>query len=155
MLNLIVAALTVILVGTAVALRSHVNPGLLGFALVMVMELGQTLSGLVQNWSQLETSLGAISRVQDFAKETPNEEKFIAARLWELAVDWPKYGEVRFLDTTIGYGSNELEAILRNINLHIQAGQKLGYVVERESESYYRPFIISITAFYVGIVKRN
>lgn len=64
-------------------------------------------------------------RVRDFAKETPNEEQPAALRKREPALDWPRYGEMRFLDATVGYSINEPNAVLRNIDLHIQPSQKV------------------------------
>ncbi|KAK1636315.1 ABC transporter [Colletotrichum phormii] len=54
-LNLVVAALAVLLVASAIMLRDRVDPGLLGVAL-------------------LETSLGAVARIREFGAETPSEE---------------------------------------------------------------------------------
>ncbi|KAK5633576.1 hypothetical protein RRF57_009290 [Xylaria bambusicola] len=63
----------VLLVGLAVALRSKVNPGFLGIALVQLTSLSHALTSLVQFWTLLETSLGAIARIKDFSENTPSE----------------------------------------------------------------------------------
>ncbi|KAE8342586.1 hypothetical protein BDV24DRAFT_173847 [Aspergillus arachidicola] len=125
-LNLIAAVLTVALVGAAFALRSRINPGLLGVALVMMMDLGQTLSELIQNWTLLETSLGAIARIRDFANQTPTEEPDVTSQLEVPSPDWPIFGEVKFMGAEIAYGKDEPESVLKNIDLHIRAGQKFG-----------------------------
>lgn len=72
-LDLVVAGLAVVLVGIAVALRSHMNPGFLGLALVNMMDLSHSLTNLVQYWTNLETTLGAIARIKDFSENTPAE----------------------------------------------------------------------------------
>ncbi|KAJ5987224.1 hypothetical protein N7451_011589 [Penicillium sp. IBT 35674x] len=124
-LNLIVAALTVLLVGVSLALRTRVQPGLLGIALVMMMELGLVLSALIQNWTLLETSLGAISRIKEFAEETPNEESNTTAQTYNELPEWPTQGEISFVDATIAWNS-DAKPLLNKINLHIRAGDKFG-----------------------------
>jgi ABC-type multidrug transport system fused ATPase/permease subunit len=126
-LNLIVAALTVFIVGAAIALRRHVDPGLLGIALVMMIDLGQILSELIQNWTLLETSLGAIARIKDFAEDTPSEERNPTAQAQEPPPEWPRHGEIAFVDTSIAYGCSEgAKPVLNGIRLHLVAGEKIG-----------------------------
>ena len=127
-LDLIVAALTVLLVGAAIALRSRVDPGLLGIGLIMMIDLGEVLSKLIQNWTLLETSLGAIARIKEFAEDTPNEERgHSTARTFEQPPEWPSRGEIKFVDANISYDcSNETKPVLTSVHLHIHAGEKIG-----------------------------
>ncbi|OQE14835.1 hypothetical protein PENFLA_c035G01769 [Penicillium flavigenum] len=125
-LNLIVAAITVLLVGISFALRTRVDSGLLGIALVMMMDLGFVLSELIQNWTLLETSLGAISRIKDFAEETPDEESNTAIQTQNELPEWPTKGEIAFVDASISWNSSEPKPLLNSINLRISAGKKFG-----------------------------
>ncbi|CAG8893204.1 unnamed protein product [Penicillium egyptiacum] len=125
-LNLIVAAITVLLVGISFALRSRVDSGLLGIALVMMMDLGLVLSELIQNWTLLETSLGAISRIKDFAEGTPDEESNTAIQSHDELLEWPTQGEIAFVDASISWNSFETKPLLDSINLRICAGKKFG-----------------------------
>jgi ABC-type multidrug transport system fused ATPase/permease subunit len=124
-LNLIVAAVTVLLVGTSLALRNRVDSGLLGIALVMMMDLGLVLSELIQNWTLLETSLGAISRIKEFAEDTPNEEGDTVARTGYELPGWPTRSEIAFKDASIAWNSGA-KPLLNGINLRIRAGNKFG-----------------------------
>lgn len=72
-LDLVVVGLAVLLMGVVVGLRDQINPGLLGVALCSVMSLGTQLSAMITSWTQLETSLGAVTRVNQFANETPRD----------------------------------------------------------------------------------
>ncbi|KAE8321596.1 P-loop containing nucleoside triphosphate hydrolase protein [Aspergillus sergii] len=120
-------ALTVLIVGAALALRKHVDPGLLGVALVMMIDLGQVLSELIQNWTLLETSLGAIARIKNFAENTPSEEKDLAVQVQEPPPEWPRHGEIVFSDTSIAYDCSEgAKPVLDGISLHVRAGEKVG-----------------------------
>ncbi|KAJ6175652.1 hypothetical protein N7485_002566 [Penicillium canescens] len=125
-LNLIVAGITVLLVGLSVALRSHLDPGLLGIALVMMMDLGLILSELIQNWTLLETSLGAIARIKDFADETPREESNFTIETHVEPSEWPTSGEIKITDAGIAWSPGDTKPLLNSINLRIGAGQKFG-----------------------------
>jgi ABC-type multidrug transport system fused ATPase/permease subunit len=125
-LNLIVAGITVLLVGLSVALRSHLDPGLLGIALVMMMDLGLILSELIQNWTLLETSLGAIARIKDFADETPGEESNFTSQTHDESSEWPTSGEIKITNAGIAWSLGDTKPLLDGINLRIGAGQKFG-----------------------------
>ncbi len=103
-LDLVVAGLTVLLAGLAVALRNRIDADLLGVALVMMMDLGQTLADFVQFWTQLETSLGAVARIKRFHDDTPSElSPGVAAGSPPPAELWPAEGAVRFDNVSLTY----------------------------------------------------
>ncbi|KAJ5200516.1 ABC transporter integral membrane type 1 [Penicillium cf. griseofulvum] len=124
-LKLMVTGMTVILVGVAVPLRGQVSPGLLGIALIGMMDLGAVLSDLIQNWTLLETSLGAISRIKEFSEDTPSEEIYAA---YEQLPDtqWPSSGDISFVSADIAYESENAGPVLHSIHLDIRAGEKVG-----------------------------
>ena len=101
-LDLVVAGLAVVLVGMAVALRSHVNAGFLGLALVNMMSLSHSLTNLVQYWTMLETSLGAIARIKDFSEKTPAE--VCPREILDLDPYWPSQGALKFEHVSASYG---------------------------------------------------
>src|SRR5205823_7943273 len=110
--------LAVLLVGMAVALRDKINPGLLGVALTSVMGIGMTLSMLIQSWTQLETSLGAITRINQFERDTPREEDGPDMP----AERWPQRGAVKVEGLYAKYGER---TVLTDINLDIKPGEKI------------------------------
>lgn len=124
-LKLIVTGMTVVLIGAAVALRGKVSPGLLGIALIGMMDLGESLSELIQNWTLLETSLGAIARIKDFSEDTPSEEQD-AAHEQLPDTEWPSRGNISFAAADIAYESENAEPVLHSILLEIRAGEKVG-----------------------------
>jgi len=117
-LNLIVAGLAVLLVGISLRLKASISPGLLGVALTSVMGLGQTLSMLIQSWTQLETSLGAVTRINQFAAQTPKERDGPD----RPPADWPDRGAIRIAGLYAKYGEH---TVLTDINLDIEPGQKI------------------------------
>lgn len=106
-----VAGLAVVIVGMAVGLRSHINPGFLGLALVNMMGLSHALTNLVQHWTNLETSLGAIARIKDFAENTPVEGAPDESTS-HLDPAWPSSGALSFEGVSASYGSVEIHSLV-------------------------------------------
>lgn len=100
-LDLVVAALTVILVVFAVTLRDKISPALLGVALVNVMRVGLNMKGLVVEWSTLETSLGAVTRIRDFSQNTPVETSPEETQMPEKS--WPAQGKLEIRNLNVEY----------------------------------------------------
>ena len=126
-LDLVTAGMATLLTGLAVALRSSIDPGYLGVALVSVMNLGQIASALIMHWANFETALQAVGRIQKHMAATPAE--------WEGRTDgggdenpdaraepWPARGEIALSDVSVFYG--ELKS-LDGINLRFKAGSKV------------------------------
>lgn len=149
-LDLVVAGLAVIIVGMAVGLRSRINPGFLGLALVNMMSLSHALTNLVQYWTNLETSLGAIARIKDFAENTPAEGTPDDSS-GQLDPEWPRSGALSFEGVSASYGfvaihsfvaffssrlrfltitffSKSMSPVLDDITFSVHGGQKIGIV---------------------------
>src|SRR4051812_10172287 len=63
-LDLLVAGLAVLVVGLAVIFRTSTTGGQIGIALNVILGISATLMRLLESWTQLETSLGAVSRIK-------------------------------------------------------------------------------------------
>ncbi|PWY91611.1 P-loop containing nucleoside triphosphate hydrolase protein [Aspergillus sclerotioniger CBS 115572] len=120
-LDLLVAALAVILIALATSLRGSTDPGKLGVSLTAIMAFSQTLQDVVSSWTSLETSLGAIARTRSFEMKTPSEhhaeETFIPPRAW------PLHGDIDITSLSVSY--DDVTRALDNINLSIKAGEKV------------------------------
>ena len=119
-LNLVVAGLAILLVSTIVALRDQVNPGLLGVSLISIVGLGQTLSYFLTFWTTLETSLGAVSRIESFIERL---SKYNVRRSnSKLPSTWPPHGNLEISNLSAGYNGRDM---LRDIACSIPIGQKV------------------------------
>ena len=124
-LDLIVACIAIILMSLTVGLKGKISPGLLGIALVQIMDIGQILSQLITSWTMLETSLGAISRVKGFEAETPCED--LPGENQTLPEHWPKAGSVEFKGISASYTKTS-PPVLNNVSFSIAKGEKVGIV---------------------------
>ncbi|KFX93901.1 hypothetical protein O988_06581 [Pseudogymnoascus sp. VKM F-3808] len=121
-LNLIVSAIAIVVAIAAVELRGSIDPGFLGLALVNIMTLGTSLQSLVSFWTDLETSIGAVSRIRAFSEHTPSEDPF---HLPKAPDGWLKSGQIDIKKLYAGHGPDS-EPVLHDVNLSIAPGEHVG-----------------------------
>ncbi|KAF7853664.1 hypothetical protein EAF04_010655 [Stromatinia cepivora] len=104
-LDLFCGGIAFLVVTLAVTLRDHgsASPGL-GFG-------------------NLETSIGAVSRIKSFSESTIAEDKFDEAN--SPLVGWPTTGKLDFVGVSASYNSQDGN-VLKNISFSIQPGEKIG-----------------------------
>ncbi|CAG9936469.1 unnamed protein product, partial [Clonostachys rosea f. rosea IK726] len=140
-LALMVAVLAVLVVALVTAFRADV--GLAGASLVLLMSFGTLLSNTVNNWTQLELGMGAVSRMETFCETVTNESQGDATDT--PSKDWPRYGEIKMKDVSASYEymkhsrntfgdqtgpsitGNQALAV-RELNFTIKAGEKIAVV---------------------------
>ncbi|KAJ0322833.1 hypothetical protein COL5a_008660 [Colletotrichum fioriniae] len=100
-LDLMVAAIATGLITLAVFVRGTTTAGQIGMALNIVLVANTTLLSLVTSWTNMEISLGAISRLKTLEADTPKEdqphEDFVPTEAW------PPSGSVAFDKVTVSY----------------------------------------------------
>lgn len=73
-LDLVVAAMAVLLMSLVVGLRGKFDAGSVGVALVNVILFGQSIKMLVHFWTTLETQIGSIARIKSFSEKIIPED---------------------------------------------------------------------------------
>lgn len=121
-LDLIVAALAIVVVALAVNLRGYTQSASLGLSLSNILSFNEILAVLLQFWTQLEVSLGAVARTREFADQTPSEPRPHVPT--SVPKDWPRHGRVDICN--LGADHAKTTGILDDINLTIQHGEKIG-----------------------------
>ncbi|TVY60887.1 ABC transporter FUM19 [Lachnellula suecica] len=120
-LDLFASGMAVLFVGIALS-TSSASAGAIGLALLNILTLNQSLVTVIVEWTELETSLGAVARLRNMEMNTPREaqdcETFIPGE------SWPQSGSVQFNNIEASYGSDS-DPVLRNISFQIEAGQKV------------------------------
>ncbi|KUJ07957.1 putative ATP-binding cassette transporter [Mollisia scopiformis] len=122
-LDLLVMVMAVILMILVVKLRTEISPGFVGLALLNVMSFNQSLAYIIQNWTKLETSIGAISRLMNFSRQTASEN--LPGEDEDVTEDWPAFGNIEFKNVSASYTANDT-LVVRNLNMSINAGEKIG-----------------------------
>ncbi|THV51237.1 hypothetical protein BGAL_0118g00200 [Botrytis galanthina] len=115
-LNLVVAGLAVLMVGVAIGLRHKTSAGGIGVAF---------LNLTIQSWTALETSLGAIARIEAFEQETPVEPE--VASPTDVPIEWPTSGQLSFENVWTSYNLDMEKPSwsLRAITFKINSGEKI------------------------------
>ncbi|KAI0410502.1 ABC transporter-like protein [Xylaria grammica] len=120
-LDLLAAAVAASVLGIAVGLRGHVSGGQIGVALNIMLVVNGTLLKLVVSWTNLENSLGAISRLKFLEMTTPSEGDTLSNL--DPPANWPPRGQLEIKNISASYQATSL--VLKNVNLDVTAGQKL------------------------------
>ncbi|KAH7486465.1 hypothetical protein FOMA001_g5636 [Fusarium oxysporum f. sp. matthiolae] len=119
-LDLFVAGMAILLVTIALRIPGTTSEGAIGLAMVNLLGLNLTLTTVIEQWTTLETSLGAIARLKSFISNTPNENKQDET---EVPDNWPG-GRIVFDGVTASY-SDESQPVLRDVSLTVEAGQRI------------------------------
>lgn len=127
-LNLVTAALAVLIVGLAVRLRGSVSVGLTAVSLIQLITLAENLKVLIQFWTSLETSIGAVARIKNFSEETPDER--LPGEDQQPPRGWPNRGSIEIRGLSAGYGGDLGLGLgrraLDGVALRIRPGEKVG-----------------------------
>ncbi|KAH7174084.1 P-loop containing nucleoside triphosphate hydrolase protein [Fusarium flagelliforme] len=121
-LDMIVTVIAVLVVVIVTQLRGILPAGLIGVALVNIIQFSQHLKLLMTFWTTLETHIGAISRIKSFTADTASEHE--PQEKEQPPSVWPSKGTIVFDRVWAGY--KESEHVLKNVSLSIEAGQKIG-----------------------------
>ncbi|KAK2127563.1 P-loop containing nucleoside triphosphate hydrolase protein [Fusarium oxysporum II5] len=121
-LDLFVTVIAVLVVVLVTQLRGVLPTGLIGVALVNIIQFSQHLKLLMTFWTTLETHIGAISRIKSFTSDTASEHE--PQEKEQPPSIWPSKGQIVFDNVSAGYTPSE--NVLKCISLSIEAGQKIG-----------------------------
>ncbi|KAL6923650.1 hypothetical protein FSST1_000924 [Fusarium sambucinum] len=124
-LDLTTAALALLLVGLAVRLRGDVDVGLTGVSLVQLISLSETVNMLIQFWTSIETSIGAVARIKQFAEDTREEN--LLGETQEPPPQWPDKGAIQIRNLKASYGNDQEDVhwALDDISFEIKPGEKV------------------------------
>ncbi|ETS85549.1 hypothetical protein PFICI_03574 [Pestalotiopsis fici W106-1] len=122
-MDLFVTGIAIVLVSFAVEFTTTTSSGAIGLAMVTLIGFNTSLSRVISSWTSMETSLGAIARLRDFIRDTPQEGS--ATESLEPPKSWPSTGAIKINNLTSTYHA-ENERVLSDVSLQIQPGQKVG-----------------------------
>lgn len=140
-LELVVAAIAVLLIVLVVALRGSLSAGYVGVALLNIITFSQSIKLLVTFWTQLETHIGAIARIKIFTESSVPED--LPTEINRPPLGWPAKGAIELKSVSAAYryaaqNSEErvvlthsfllrpTELVLKDVSLSIKGGQKIG-----------------------------
>jgi ABC-type multidrug transport system fused ATPase/permease subunit len=102
-LDLVVGAIAIILIGITTLSKGSLSATSIGVALNLILTFNQSHTQAIKSWTMLETSIGAVSRVQNFVQNTPSENNRRSSSQPVPGHDRPSRGAIRFESVTAGY----------------------------------------------------
>ncbi|KAK2039144.1 ABC transporter [Colletotrichum somersetense] len=121
-LDLFVSVTAILLVTFVVLIPSMTNTATVAIALYNVLGFSQSLASIITSWTDLETSLGAVSRLRNFQEKFPPELPSVTPR--DPPAGWPSRGQICINEVSASY-SRGTELVLRNCSIAISPGQKV------------------------------
>lgn len=98
-LDLVVAIVAIVIVTVAVSLGSRSSS--IGVALVQVISFNGILRQSIVSWTQMETSIAAVTRIKEFSEITESEHGGQGEQ--EPPPGWPFQGKVEFKEASAAY----------------------------------------------------
>ncbi|KAH8680546.1 ABC transporter [Xylariales sp. PMI_506] len=121
-LDLIVAAIAVGVIALAVLLHGTTTGGEIGIALNIVLVANTTLLALVEAWTNMEISLGAIARLKNLESQiTPEDLQDYPSGTADLLQSLPEPGVVELNNITAAYNPDAVA--LKSFSLKVDPGQ--------------------------------
>lgn len=114
-LSMVIAVIALLVVTLATQLRP--SSGFTGASMVLIMSFGKTLGNLVQMYTLLETSIGAVNRLKSFSDHTPAED--LPGEDFHPPPAWPERGRIEVQDVSASYRqdfpSQRLNAVIEGV----------------------------------------
>ncbi|KAJ3340676.1 hypothetical protein HDU93_006533 [Gonapodya sp. JEL0774] len=113
-------------IGVAAGRSSMFGPSVIGLALTYSLNVTGTLNWMVRQLAETEMQMNGVERLIYYSEDLDVEAAMVIEdnRPPEL---WPSRGEIVFKDLEMRYRP-DLPVVLKKINLHINAGEKVGFV---------------------------
>ena len=121
-MDLTVLALALLVITLSVVYKGTTTGGQVGIALNVVLQTNLYLLRLVESWTTMETSLGAISRLRAFEKDVQPEDK--PEEVHAPPPAWPARGALEFDHMSAAYNTASLA--LNEVTVSIKPGTKVG-----------------------------
>lgn len=100
-LDLVIAGISVVVVAIALSMRGSSSLNLLGIALFNIVGFSGTLQVLVTQWIDLETSIGAVSRIRSYVQHAKTED--LDTEIEVVPTFWPEKGDVQISRVSASY----------------------------------------------------
>lgn len=100
-LDLLIAGIVVVVLSLALVLKNDTTGAQIGIALNMVIVANTTLLRLVESWTSLEISIGAVARLKSLQNMTLRED--LPTENLCPDISWPSSGNLVLNDVQVSY----------------------------------------------------
>lgn len=124
-ISVLIIYTTTLFIWLAGGTKRQLTPGLVGFVMVNALGVTGTLNAIIRYYANVEVQSVAVERVIEYCNLPPEADTYVPNK--KPASDWPKDGRIEFKNYTTKYRET-LDPVLKNINLEIKQGDKIGIV---------------------------
>uniref|UniRef100_A0A8C9X1H8 ATP-binding cassette, sub-family C (CFTR/MRP), member 8 n=1 Tax=Sander lucioperca TaxID=283035 RepID=A0A8C9X1H8_SANLU len=108
------------------SLYNQLSTGLVGLGLTYALMVSNYMNWMVRNLADMEVQLGSVKRINGLLKTEPeNYEGLLSESVSQVPDGWPREGEIKIQNLSVRYDAT-LKPVLKNVNAHINPGQKVG-----------------------------
>jgi ATP-binding cassette, subfamily C (CFTR/MRP), member 1 len=100
-LDMLVAGLALGVVSLAIIFKAFTTGGQIGIALTVILTISSTLVRLLESWTQLETSIAAVSRIKMLEETVLPEDREREDSI--PSPEWPDKGAIEFQEVVAAY----------------------------------------------------
>ncbi|XP_062404090.1 ATP-binding cassette sub-family C member 8 [Sardina pilchardus] len=106
------------------SIYNHLSTGLVGLGLTYALMVSNYLNWMVRNLADMEVQMGSVRRISGLLKTEPESYEGLMSAS-QVPDGWPQQGEIQIQNLSVRYDST-LKPVLKNVNAHINPGQKVG-----------------------------
>ncbi|KAJ3224355.1 Canalicular multispecific organic anion transporter 2 [Chytriomyces hyalinus] len=118
---------TIILALILLAPLKIVETGTISISLVYAISLSNLIIGALMALSVVEASFSSVERLNHYSQKLPQEPSHHLP-LDSTLTNWPTTGQITFKNLEMRYDSRPETAVIKNLSVQIEAGQKVGIV---------------------------
>uniref|UniRef100_A0A8C9X1B0 ATP-binding cassette, sub-family C (CFTR/MRP), member 8 n=1 Tax=Sander lucioperca TaxID=283035 RepID=A0A8C9X1B0_SANLU len=108
------------------SLYNQLSTGLVGLGLTYALMVSNYMNWMVRNLADMEVQLGSVKRINGLLKTEPENYEGLLSECSNTVPDgWPREGEIKIQNLSVRYDAT-LKPVLKNVNAHINPGQKVG-----------------------------
>ena len=116
--------------GTAVfmiILRDKIPPSIIALSLMYTLSVSMWLQWTIRLLLETNILMGSAERINEYTQIPSEEDQGGNQRLIRTSPEWPTTGTIEFQNYSLRHRSG-LESVLKNINIRIESGQKIGVI---------------------------
>lgn len=104
--------------------RFSINPAIAGLVLSYILSIVQMIQFTVRQLAEVENHMNATERIYHYGHQLDEEPPL---HLEPVRPTWPEHGEIVFDNVEMRYRAG-LPLVLKGLNLHVKAGERIGVV---------------------------
>jgi ABC-type multidrug transport system fused ATPase/permease subunit len=126
-LDLMATVFGVFIAVLSVIRRNHVDSSAVALSLMYCMNMAATFQWGVRQAAEAQHFIISAERIDEYARLPREEDESDKKLLIETPTNWPNRGTIEFRNYSLRYRLG-LAPVLKNINLYIQPGEKIGVI---------------------------